>query len=121
MGDVRAWLDSPGGHVYVAQCGGYQQALAALVSEHTAMQRDSYELNAERQRQGLRPLAADEAQNAVRPRGGPVVSGDADGIRRQFRDPSWRVGIATDDSKSLPVRWDPQAQRLISFVAASRR
>jgi hypothetical protein len=119
--DVHAWLDTPGGHVFQAECGGRSQALAALIEADQAARDGAYALNQERQRNGLDALPADAAMTAVRPRGGPQVSGRTDDVKAQFRDPSWRVKVGTDEAEHAPVRWDGQAQGWINFVNSIRR
>lgn len=120
MRDVNAWLDTPGGHAFIAECGGRSRALAALVEADRAGRDAAYALNVERQRSGLDPLAADAAMTAVRPRGGPQVAGPTDEVKAAFREPGWRVRAGDDDGAYGPVRWDGQAQGWIDFVNAGR-
>jgi hypothetical protein len=98
LSDVRSWLDTPGGHVFQASCGGYQQALTAIVAAEQGRQQAAYDLNAERLRNGLPALPLDAARLAVTPRGGPEVSGDTAGVVRVLSaDPAWRVRLGSEE------------------------
>ena len=120
VNDLHAWLESAGGHVYVAQCGGYQQALNALIAEDAQTSAAAYDLNRERERSGLPPLGRAAAATAVRPTGGPALDGTASAIRDRFRDPNWRVKVTTDDTADNPVRLDDRSAAMTNAVRAAR-
>ena len=45
LNDVHAWLNSPAGHAYQAECGGYSAALSALITANQRETSAAYEFN----------------------------------------------------------------------------
>ena len=117
LNDVHAWLNSPAGHAYQAECGGYSAALSALITANQRETSAAYEFNQERQRNGQDALPASAALMAVRPRGGPSLAGSTDAVKARFRDPGWRLRVGVEEDAG-PVNWDPGSRNLINWARA---
>lgn len=112
------WLETPAGHIFVAQCGSRTAAINAIVQADIQERNDAYALNQHRAMSGQSPIQGQAAIEAVRDHNGPQLTGSAEDIRNSCRDPFWRISHQDDQSASTPIRWEPRSLGIINHVRA---